>query len=562
MLAIKKMYYFLATSKVALFLLLSTIVVNILGLAVPMYSIQLLNRYITIGLTPTLITLTLGAAIAILFEVMLRRQRQKLLVTVGNEIDRHYSQRVLHVFSRTRFDALSSVDMAAKREVLSAPTAVQNLGSVNNLGTLLDIPFTLLYIAMAWSLSPIFGYLGLAACLLALGFGIYAERAQRSMAESQNNASSRAQQLQQFLLSHGEALRALPMLGSFAKRWSSTQGDSLGARRDQTSIQGNMQTSVQSFGQVLTVGVYSFGAFAAVHGDLTTGALIGGNILVARAYAICSRGAYLADPALKVERVEKTLKTMESLESEAEKGVCLGDLEGKLTVHDAAFTYPKAQLPIFERLAFHVSAGQVVVIKGENGTGKTTLIKVLLGLLSLQRGVVQADGIDVKQFDQAWWRVNAGYAPQEPVLFDATLRENLVLDREISDETVLEYILELGLERFLAQDPDGLEKMVSSNDSMMAVGQRRRLALIRAVLGNPQVLFLDDPTEGLDQQGLKSVANLLNKLVIGKRTLVVASNEPFILKAADLVINMNSKPEPAVEWVSRAAAVREEADNE
>ena len=552
MLAIRIMYRYMRRSRLAAYLLLSTIVVNLLGLAVPMYSIQLLNRYISIGLTPTLITLTLGAIIAIIFEVLLRRQRQKLLISVGNEIDQSYSQRVLSIFSRTRFDALSATDTAIKREALSAPSTMQQLGSVNNLGTLLDIPFSLLYLAMAWSLSPLFGAFGAVACILALLLGWRAERSQREYAEQQSQAGSRAQQLQQFLLSHGEALRALPMIGTFSKRWTAAQGESLTARRGATGIQGNMQSTVQSSGQALTVAVYSFGALAAVQGDLTTGALIGGNILVARAFAICSRGAYLADPALKAQRAEGSLVSLEAQEREVERGLKPNALQGKLLVHDASFTYPKGQVPIFERLNFSSAAGQVVVIKGENGTGKTTLIKTMLGLLALQRGVVQADGLEVKQFDQSWWREHTGYAPQEPILFDATLKENLVLDRSVEDERVMELIREMGLESFIAQDPDGLERIVSSNEATMAVGQRRRLALIRAVIGNPQAIFLDDPTEGLDQPGMLAVAKLLNRLVSENRTLVVASNEPFILKAADVVVNMNSKPEPSVETVQRA----------
>ena len=131
------------------------------------------------------------------------------------------------------------------------------------------------------------------------------------------------------------------------------------------------------------------------------------------------------------------------------------------------------------------------------------------------------------------------------------MRENLFLDRDVSDDEVLELIKAMGLETFLASDPAGLDRQIVGQETGMAVGLRRRFVLIRAVLGNAPVIFLDDPTEGLDQAGQAAVAKLLNRLATQGKTLVVASNEPFILRAADWVVDMGQKPTPKVVAVKR-----------
>jgi ATP-binding cassette subfamily C protein LapB len=376
--------------------------------------------------------------------------------------------------------------------------------------------------------------------------GIYGERNQRTSADDHAKANSRAQQMGQFLLSSGEAVRALPLIGPLSRRWGEIQDASLGSRRQGMDLQSTLQTSIQSIGQLLTVLVYGAGAIAVVRGDLTTGALIGANILVSRAFAVTSRAAYLADPLLRATRADAALKKIEAIERETETGATPRNLEGALELVDVAFSYPQQPVPLFERLDLSLAPGQVLVISGPNGAGKSTLVKLMLGLLTPKRGLVRADRIELRQLSQDWWRARVGYAPQEAAFFDGTLRENLLLDREIDDGVLLDEIRAMGLDSFLAADPNGLDRPISSHETGLAMGLRRRFVLIRAVLGNPDVIFLDDPTEGLDQAGQAAVAQLLNRLVKQRKTLVVASNEAFILRAADLVVDMTKKPTPTV----------------
>lgn len=532
---------------------ISTITINVLALASSFYSIHLLNRYVTVGLTPTLVTLTVGVILAIAFEVLMRKQRQKVLLAMTRESEEKTSKRVFECLTRARFEPLSLVPLPVKREAMGAPAMQQQMASISNLGAILDLPFALFFLLGATLLYWPLGLFGLAMSAWALWLGYANEKNQRQAAEDHAKASSKNQQLGQFLLSAAEALRCLPMRLPLGRRWTDVGAASLGSRREGMVIQTDLQSTIQMMNQCLTVLVYSVGAIAVVRGDFTTGGLIGANILISRAFGACSRAAYLSDSILRAQRAEDALRQLEALEQETSEGngVSPKALRGQLELVDAAFSYPNQPVPLFERLDIALQPGQVMVVAGPNGSGKSTLIKLMLGLLSPKRGLVRADSIELRQLSQEWWRSQIGYAPQEPVFFDGSLRENLLLDRQVSDDEVLEWVKAMGLEGFLANDPAGLDRHIVGQDTGMAVGLRRRFVLIRAVLGGAPVLFLDDPTEGLDQQGQAAVAKLLNRLVTEGKTLVVASNEPFILRAADVVIDMGQKPVPKVALVKR-----------
>lgn len=531
----------------------STVTINVLALASSFYSIHLLNRYVTVGLTPTLVTLTVGVILSIGFEVFMRKQRQQVLLAITRENEEKTSRRVFESLARARFEPLSLVPLPVKREAMGAPAMQQQMASISNLGAILDMPFAIMFLLGAILLYWPLGIFGILLSGWALWLGYANEKNQRQAADEHAKASSKNQQLGQFLLSASEAVRCLPMRLPLTRRWTDVGSASLTSRRDGMVIQSDLQSRIQMMSQCLTVLVYSVGAMAVVRGDFTTGGLIGANILISRAFGSCSRAAYLSDAILRAQRAEDALRQLEALEQETSEGngVSPRSLKGHLELVDAAFSYPNQPVPLFERLDISLHPGQVMVIAGPNGSGKSSLIKVMLGLLSPKRGLVRADSIELRQLSQEWWRSHIGYAPQEPVFFDGSLRENLLLDRQVADDEVLEWVKAMGLEGFLANDPAGLDRQIVGQETGMAVGLRRRFVLIRAVLGNAPVLFLDDPTEGLDQSGQAAVAKLLNRLVTEGKTLVVASNEPFILRAADVVVDMGHKPSPKVALVKR-----------
>ncbi len=333
---------------------------------------------------------------------------------------------------------------------------------------------------------------------------------------------------------------------AFARRWSEVQEASLSTRRHGFQLQGFLQTHIQTIGQATTVLIYAFGAIAAVRADISTGALIGASILAGRAFAVCSRTAYLADPLVRADKAQQALRQIEALPAADEGSTEPAQFKGRVEVSELAFAYPAQPVPLFERLSFELAPGSVMVLSGPNGAGKSTLMRLMMGVLQSDRGLVRIDGIEQRQLSRSHWLAHAGYSPQDALFFDGSLRENLLLDRPVDDATLLSLCAELGLEEFLANDPKGLDRLITSHDTGLSAGMRRRLVLIRALLSKPRFVFLDEPTEGLDASGHAAVARLLNRLVNDSCTLIIASNEAFIQRAADLVLDLSVKPTPAL----------------
>lgn len=536
-------------------LVAASFAIHIAGLGSTLYSTNVLNRYVSVGITSTLVTLTVGVVIAIALEVLLRRERQKVLDAIAKEADERISARVFDAFSKPPYAQLTALPLALRREALNAPAVLQQLNSHANFAAVIDVPFLALYVLGMGLLFPPLGVMGLVVCAITLALGVWGERRARAPAEDHAKAASRSQQMGQFLLAAGETLRGLPMLGPMSRRWTGVQDETMSARRSSMVLQGNQQSNIQMVGQILTVSVYAIGAAAAVHGGMTTGALIGASILAGRAFALCSRATQLADPMVRAARAAAALAKVQALEPSVQGSAQPSQFNGRLTLDDVGFAYASQPVPVFERLSLELLPGQVLVVTGPNGSGKSTLTKLVAGVLCPDRGLVRADGIELRQLASAWWHRHAGYAPQEPVFFDGTLRENLCLDREVSDDEILALMRELGLEGFLASDPEGLDRHITSHDTGLAMGLRRRLVLVRCLLGDARVLILDEPTEGLDATGHAAIAKLLNRLVQQGRTLIIATNEAFILRAADKVLDMSQKPTPAL--VMRPASVQQ-----
>jgi ATP-binding cassette subfamily C protein LapB len=198
-------------------------------------------------------------------------------------------------------------------------------------------------------------------------------------------------------------------------------------------------------------------------------------------------------------------------------------------------------------LSLTLKPGTISVIRGSNGTGKTTLTRLITGILEPVRGHILADGLDLRQASSEWWRRQIVYMPQEPTLLNTTIRENLMtVNPEMDPQQLLKAITAAGLTSYLDQGPQGLETQVTDNGRNLSLGIRRRLALARALTTDGMLVVFDEPTEGLDSEGVSCVYSTMKDLATRGRTIIVVSHDPKIAKGAQIAIDLNIKPIPRV----------------
>lgn len=528
-------------------ILAATFFITLLTLALPLYVIQILNRYISYGFHGTLITLTTGMVLAILLQLGFRIIRTKMAEAVNQGPNDEISRQTLTILGRARYQALDQVPRARIQEMLNSVQLMQQSHDAQALNSVLDAPFSLLFVAAAYFLSPILAGIALAGIGVALIIGWITVRGSQKSAEALQQATLSHRSLNQSAVQALETVRVFEARSSLFRKWEDQLQTMGKLRRKLADTKERSQSLTQSGSVFMSVVLYAAGATIVVQGDLTIGALIGTNILAGRAYQNTARFMQTLYLLARAKEASRDLIQLQRLPLEPESGTALREFQGRLELKDVAFAYPKSSAPLFESLNVQIQPGSVLIVTGGNGAGKTTLAKLLVGLLEPVRGNILADGVSLQQIAPAWWRRKLIYLPQEPSFINGTLRENLLfLNPELDEAGLNEILRQTDLRSYLDRTPKGLDTDITESGRNLPLGVRRRLALARGLTTQGKLAVLDEPTEALDAAGAKAVYSIMNNLAGAGTSIVAFSNDPRIRKGGSMVLDLDQKPQPVL----------------
>lgn len=535
-------------------LMVATLFANMLALATPIFVIQVLNRYIAFGVDTTLATLTVGAVVAVAFEFGFRRVRLNLAQRAAAPFDTEVSDTARNALLRTPFAVFSMFTDRARFQAVTGPDTIRSTYGPANMLIILDVPFALLFIGVLALLSPVLAAIagGFALAILALGF--LGQKMLKAPARTLERTGAVRQKLSQAATRAADTSRLFDSTGYIERLWRDVRAESDTAQASFATNQDLVTSATQSLQALLTVTTIAVGGFLVVQGQLDVGALIGANILAARAIMPLGRLAGIQRAFAVAAQSRTILDELRTVQPERRSGAELSDFIGAVSLEDVAFIYQGQRAPVFERLSVDIAPGQTLAVSGPNGSGKSTVAQLLAGLLTPTRGKILVGGTDLEQISPAWWRRQISYLPQEPRFLPGTVRENLLAANQSLDEAQLEgLITAAGLRPFINTSTDGLDTQIRNGGDDLALGIRRRLALARALAVGGQVLIVDEPTEGLDEEGRALVYAAMNAHAKGGGTIIACSFDPNIIKGADWVVDLSNKPEPRVSRLPRAA---------
>ncbi|CAH8332285.1 unnamed protein product [Eruca vesicaria subsp. sativa] len=230
------------------------------------------------------------------------------------------------------------------------------------------------------------------------------------------------------------------------------------------------------------------------------------------------RAKAAAYPIFQMIERDTTAKT------NAKSGRKLDKVDGNIQFKDVTFSYPsRLDVVIFDKLNLTIPAGKTVALVGGSGSGKSTIISLIERFYEPTSGAVLLDGNDIKELDIKWLRGHIGLVNQEPVLFGTTIRENIMYGKDdATDEEIVRAAKLSEAFSFINNLPEGFETQVGERGIQLSGGQKQRIAISRAIVKNPSILLLDEATSALDAESEKSVQEALDRVMVGRTTVVVA----------------------------------------
>jgi ATP-binding cassette subfamily C protein LapB len=490
----------------------------------------------------TLWALATGAGIALAFDLAARQLRSYLIDLAGRKTDLIIGSLLFRQTLGVRMEHRPA-SAGSYAHQLGQVEVVRDFFASATLSALSDLPFIVLFVAMIFIVGGPLGWVMVLSIPLILGLSWLIQSAlRRSMVASMQHQAD----LQGVLVETVEGLedvKASGAQGHFQRRYeaATVSAAQAGMRaRSISALTSNITSIVQ---QAVTLVMLVWGVYLIRDNVITGGALIAAVMFAGRAIAPLSSLVSLATRYQGARAAMMMLDQLMNLPTERDPGrqyVQHPRTSGRLALRDVGFAYPDSggdtSPVVLHEVTLRFEPGERVAVLGRIGSGKSTVLRLLAGLYQPKEGMVEVDGIDLRQIDPADYRAKVGFVSQEPRLFTGTLRDNVVMGRPGLDAAPLVQVARLtGLDRMVAQHPKGWELSVGEMGALLSGGQRQLVALARCLITRPQILLMDEPTSSMDAQSEILFLRQL-KEAIGACTLIVVTHRPAVLDLVQRIV--------------------------
>jgi ATP-binding cassette, subfamily C, bacterial LapB len=528
-------------------LLFISALIAVLGLSSSVFVIQVLNRFVTHGIQSTLITLVVGVVLAMLMEFLLRRLRERLAAAVSAQSDARDADAVFAHLLAARQLALDSVPQGTRVEALRGLDAIQTAYGPSSIAAVLDVPSAALFVLAIWLLSPVLGGAVAIAAVAALVLGFVGGALVNGPSRRQAAMAGGTSSLIAGAFEAAETVRAFNGAGSLLRNWREQRHNGQEVRYKIGLSRGLANSATSLITGLATVAIIGVGAVLVVQGDLNIGSLIGCNLLAGRALQPFTRLAGLSETFARARQATRELANLVRLPREPASGSELRAFSGRLELRDLALVFQGGSGPLFESVNLKLGPGELLVVTGGNGTGKSSLLRLVAALLEPTRGQILVEGVDLRQVHPGWWRRQLVYLPQEPSFLSLSIADNIkMLTPDLPDDALNQLLVRADLRAYLDKSPQGLSAVLRDHGRSLPVGIRKRMALARAMAADGRLVLLDEPTEGLDLAGRRAIYQAINQFAAAGKTMVVVTHDPVITNVAHWLVDLDTKPEPTL----------------
>ncbi len=506
--------------------------INLLMLLPAIYMLQVYDRVLMSRNETTLLVLTV--IVLGLYGLMgvLEFARSMVLIRVSAQLDMKLDNRIF----AAAFEHKLGLGVGSPGQALSDLTSVRQFLTGNGLFAFFDAPWTPIYIVVIAFFHPLLGLMALIGAIVLFALAWATEAATRKPLADANNLGVASSNFANNNLRNAEVIEAMGMLNHLLKRWFTRQKQYLSLQGVASERGATISAMTKFFRIALQSLILGAGAYLAINGTITPGAVIAGAILMGRTLAPVELAISVWKQLIAARSAYHRLDQLLTAYPAREPNMGLPAPKGAISVEGATTTPPGSQNVILKNVTLKINAGEVVGVIGPSASGKSTLARLLVGVWPTRTGKVRLDGADIYAWDKADLGPYVGYLPQDIELFEGSIAENIGRFTEIDSARVIAAAQSAGVHEMILRFQNGYDTLIGEGGSVLSAGQRQRIALARALYGDPSLIVLDEPNSNLDDQGEAALIRAVRELKQRGKTVVVVSHRVSILGVVDKLL--------------------------
>ena len=508
--------------------------INVLMLTGSFFMLQVYDRVLPSRSVPTLIALGALAAALYAFQGFLDMCRGRILARIGSFLDEKLCGRI--------YEAVATLPL----KIQGRGDGIQPLrdldqirGFLSGLGpaALFDLPWMPLYLGICFVFHIWIGVAALVGAIVLVSLTLWTEVLTRAPARAAAEANARRMGLAESTRRNAEVLQAMGMRSRVGVAWGSANAKYLASSQRAADVAGGLGSASRVLRMLLQSLVLGVGAFLAIKQEATSGIIIASSILVSRALAPVELAIANWKGFVAARLSRRRLSDLLHLMNRQGPAIALPPPGQSLSVEALCIAPPGQQRITVQDASFTLRSGQGLGIIGPSASGKSSLARGIVGVWASARGKVRLDGAALEQWSSEGLGPHIGYLPQDVELFDGTVAENIArFAPDPSPESIIAVAQAAGVHDLIVRLPDGYETCIGENGAAISAGQRQRIALARALYGDPFLIVLDEPNSNLDAEGDEA----LTQAILGARErgaiVIVIAHRPSALLGVDLIL--------------------------
>jgi len=506
--------------------------ITLLQMVVPLFMLQVHDRVLNSQSLDTLTMLVIIACGGLALFAILEFIRSQIFQVMGSELVRRLNLTAIEAGVKSSLEKGGSMASEVLRDLNDLRTFITS----NAISAPLEAMWVPLFLLVLFALHPLFGLLAVISAVILIGLNLLSDMLTRPLLKEANTANLQNVATIASTLRHAETIEAMGLMPALTRRWRkgqlhATELMAMGSRRGKAI---HALTRSMRFG--MQVAVLALGADLVIKGEITAGTMIAASILTGRLLTpfdnMTENWRQWVFALTAWNRVRDVLENHSSLR----QTVPTPPSQGALKVDKLVYAPPNAPVPVIKGISFTLEPGDVLGIVGPSAAGKSTLARLLVGVLQPTTGGVFLDGHNVYLWERASFGAMVGYLAQSVSLLDGTVRDNISRMYDADPQMVIDAARSAGVHEMIGRMPLGYDTPVGDNRYTLSGGQKQRVALARALFGQPRLLVLDEPNANLDTEGEVALLRAVAQAKADNAIVIMIAHRPAIMEAADKIL--------------------------